>query len=232
MKKIFSPNFNFRSKETKIDMVILHYTGMQSKSSAIKRLCDKRAKVSSHYLIDQKGEISILVDEQFTAWHAGKAYWKKARDINNRSIGIELVNPGHRYGYKQFTKKQISSLTTLLQKIIKKYRIPKNRILGHSDVAPQRKKDPGELFDWHKLARKNIGIWPENKHMKNNKNYTIKSMQQMLAHFGYEISISGKLDHQTKKVVSAFQRHFRPKKINGIFDDETIAKLLVLNRKK
>ena len=99
-------------------------------------------------------------------------------------------------------------------------------------MAPQRKKDPGELFDWHKLARKNIGIWPENKHMKNNKNYTIKSMQQMLAHFGYEISISGKLDHQTKKVVSAFQRHFRPKKINGIFDDETIAKLLVLNRKK
>jgi len=232
MKKIPSLNHNFRSKGTKIDMVILHYTGMKSKSSAIKRLCDKKARVSAHYLIDERGEISKLVDEKFAAWHAGKASWEGKHDINNRSIGIELVNPGHRYGYKKFTKKQISSLITLLQRIIKRYKIPEDRILGHSDVAPQRKTDPGELFDWRCLAKKNIGIWPKGTYPNNKKNYTIKSMQLMLSSFGYDLNVSGKLDRQTKKVISAFQRHFRPKKIDGIFDHETVSKLLDLNSKK
>ena len=232
MQKKSSPNFSSRSSGTKIDMVILHYTGMKTKHSAIKRLCNKKAKVSSHYLIDVQGKIFKLVDEKFTAWHAGKASWKGKHDINNRSIGIELVNPGHRYGYKKFTKKQVSSLISLLKKMIKRHKIPKNRILGHSDVAPQRKMDPGEFFDWNYLAERDIGVWPKDQYPKSKKNHTTKSLQLMLAGIGYEINTSGKLDRQTKKVVSAFQRHFRPKKINGLFDHETVAKLLALNSQK
>src|SRR5262249_42163258 len=144
-----------------IDMLVLHYTGMQSAAAAIDRLCDPAAKVSAHYLIEEDGTAWRLVDETRRAFHAGVSFWQGTTDVNSASIGIELVNPGHEWGYRPFPDAQMQTLETLAQEILRRHAIPPDRVVGHSDVAPARKQDPGELFDWRRLADAGIGLWPE-----------------------------------------------------------------------
>ena len=200
-----SPNHDARG-DAAIDMLVLHYTGMKSAKEALKRLCDPAAKVSAHYTIDEDGTVYVHVPEARRAWHAGAAHWAGASDINARSIGIELVNPGHEFGYREFPADQIASLTTLCHSILMRHPIPSWRVLGHSDVAPARKDDPGELFTWAQLAKAGIGLWPQ----------AIASDLDAtaLARFGYDP------DAPEDKTITAFQRHFRPKKLDGQWDRE------------
>ena len=156
----YSPNFDLKKRpSSKIKYLIFHYTGMKSDKSAIKKLTNINSKVSCHYYIDQKGNIIQMVPDLYVAWHAGQSFWGKDKSLNKKSIGIEISNPGHQHGYKNFNKKQIYSLIKLSKKLIKKYSIKNKYILGHSDIAPLRKKDPGEKFPWKILSKKNIGIW-------------------------------------------------------------------------
>jgi N-acetylmuramoyl-L-alanine amidase len=206
-----SPNFDARPDGTDIDMLVLHYTGMRSAAAALERLCDPEARVSAHYLIDEDGAVHRLVPEAMRAWHAGVSFWRNHTDINGRSIGIELVNPGHEFGYRAFPEPQMEALIGLAKGILARHPIPARNVVGHSDVAPDRKEDPGELFDWTRLARHGIGIWPEP-----DANAGADAMG-MLADYGYDISAAA--------VVTAFQRHFQPHKLDGVIDDETRALL-------
>ena len=156
-----SPNHDARPDGLAVDILLLHYTGMTSGEAALARLCDPAAKVSAHYCIDEDGSVSRLVPEARRAWHAGAGHWAGAGDINARSIGIELVNPGHEFGYRAFPEAQMTALMALARDILARHPIPAARVLGHSDVAPLRKEDPGELFDWQGLAAAGIGLWPE-----------------------------------------------------------------------
>lgn len=214
-----SPNFDERPAGTKIDILLLHYTGMESAEAARARLCDPEAKVSAHYLVEEEGQIHGLVAEEMRAWHAGVSHWAGASDINARSIGIELVNPGHEFGYRAFPEAQMESLIGLCQDILGRQTIPKSRVLGHSDVAPARKEDPGELFDWPGLARAGIGLWPDAPELPENCP-KIGEIQGMLQDFGYGIGVSGTLDEESRKVLTAFQRHFRPRRLTGEPDAE------------
>ena len=173
----YSINFSLpRRSKKQIKFLIIHYTGMRKESEAIKRLCDPKAKVSSHYFISNKGSIINLVPDLYEAWHAGESSWKDYKSLNKYSIGIEINNPGHEYGYKKFSKKQIFSLLKLLKYLKKKYNIKKTNILGHSDISPDRKKDPGEKFPWHYLAKKNLSIWHKlnEKKIKTFRNINLK----------------------------------------------------------
>ncbi len=201
-----SPNHDARPDGAVIDMLVLHYTGMKSAAEALARLCDPDARVSAHYTIDEDGTVYAHVPEARRTWHAGVAYWAGASDINARSIGIELVNPGHEFGYREFATAQIVSLTTLCHSILLRHPIPSSRVLGHSDVAPARKEDPGELFPWMQLAKAGIGLWPDAM--------ASDLRAEALARFGYDPNAP--LD----KVIAAFQRHFRPKKLDGQWDTE------------
>jgi N-acetylmuramoyl-L-alanine amidase len=205
-----SPNHDARDHEGRdeapIDMLVLHYTGMPTAAAALARLCDPAAKVSAHYTIDEDGTIYAHVPEARRAWHAGVAHWAGASDINARSIGVELVNPGHAFGYRPFPQDQIAALTALCHSILMRHPIPSWRVLGHSDVAPARKDDPGELFPWARLAKAGIGLWPERK--------PGTLGPDSLARFGYDP------DAPPDKVIAAFQRHFRPRLLNGLWDDE------------
>ena len=187
-------------------MLVLHYTGMRTAKEALDRLCDPAAKVSAHYTVDENGTVYAHVPETRRAWHAGVAHWAGATDINARSIGIELVNPGHEFGYREFAADQIAALTTLCHSILMRHPIPSWRVLAHSDVAPARKDDPGELFPWVQLAKAGIGLWPQ----------AIASdlKADALARFGYDP------DAPQDQVITAFQRHFRPKKLDGQWDGE------------
>jgi len=200
-----SPNHDDRGGAA-IDMLVLHYTGMRGAQEALERLCDPAAKVSAHYTVDEDGTIYAHVPEARRAWHAGAASWAGATDINARSIGIELVNPGHEFGYREFTDDQIASLITLCHSILMRHPIPSWHVLGHSDVAPARKEDPGELFPWERLAKAGVGLWPQ----------TISSDigAEALSRFGYDPNAS------QDKLIAAFQRHFRPKKLDGQWDSE------------
>ena len=200
-----SPNHDARG-DAPIDMLLLHYTGMKSAQAALERLCDPAAKVSAHYTIDEDGTVYAHVPEARRAWHAGVGHWAGASDINARSIGIELVNPGHEFGYREFAADQIAALTTLCHSILMRHPIPSWRVLGHSDVAPARKEDPGELFPWAQLAKAGVGLWPQ----------VIASDldAKALTRFGYDP------DAPQDKLILAFQRHFRPKKLDGQWDRE------------
>jgi N-acetylmuramoyl-L-alanine amidase len=221
-----SPNFDDRAAGTPIDILLLHYTGMKSAEAALARLCDPAAKVSAHYCIAEDGTCTRLVDEAKRAWHAGVSAWAGERDINGRSIGIELVNPGHEFGYRPFPEAQMVSLIRLCRDILGRHPIPPERVLGHSDVAPQRKQDPGELFDWPRLAAAGIGQWPGKA--ATIAPPTIAEAQAMLRRYGYDVPASGALDAETKAVLVAFQRHFRPSDVGGGLDGETAARLLAL----
>ena len=216
-----SPNYNDRPAGKAIDLLVLHYTGMRDAESALRRLTDPEAKVSSHYLIDEAGLVYRLVHEQRRAWHAGVSFWAGERDINGVSIGIELVNPGHDFGYRPFPEAQMAALIDLSRGILDRHPIPASGVVGHSDVAPARKIDPGELFDWPRLAKAGIGRWPEPAKGPGD----AASVRAALAKIGYEVSAEGAKDSVTKESLMAFQRHFRPRRIDGIADDETCGML-------
>ena len=213
-----SPNHDARPDGGPIDILLLHYTGMPTARDALDRLRDPEAKVSAHYLIEEDGRVHRLVPEARRAWHAGVACWAGATDINARSIGIELVNPGHQFGYRPFPEPQMAALIPLCHGILARHPIPPERVLGHSDVAPTRKEDPGELFDWRRLARSGIGIWPQEA---DTTTLDLKTVQESLAAFGYCVPTSGDLDEPTRAVLRAFQRRFRPSAVTGKGDDET-----------
>jgi len=240
IKKYYSPNFDRKKRSNKtIKLIVIHYTGMQSERDSLKRLCNPNSKVSSHFLINRKGKIYRLVQDNQIAWHAGKSYWKKYKNINQNSIGIELVNKGHRLGYENFKRRQIDSLIKICRILIKKYKINEKNIVGHSDIAPLRKIDPGEKFPWEKLARKNIGIWHSKKmkllkKFRNIKVFAKKEKKvfiQDLANIGYNFKAKNK--NSLLKIIKAFQRHFRKELINGIIDKECliIAQNLLKKRK-
>ena len=228
MKKneFYSPNFNKRKKSIKI--IIIHYTGMQSERESIIRLCNPKSKVSSHFLINQNGKVYRLVKDNEIAWHAGKSCWGKYKNLNKNSIGIELVNKGHKFGYTNFSKKQLSSLIKICRSLIKRYKIKKRNVVGHSDVAPLRKIDPGEKFPWKQLAKKNIGIWHGFKPDLLRKLRRIKVLTKQdkiqfvknLNNIGYCFPIKKK--YFFTKILKAFQRHYRKELINGHLDKECL----------
>jgi N-acetylmuramoyl-L-alanine amidase len=200
----------------KPDMLVLHYTGMPSAEEAMARLCNPAAKVSSHYTIDREGRINVHVPEARRAWHAGVSIWRGATDINARSIGIELVNPGHEFGYIPFTDDQIAALIVLAKDVVVRQAISPARVLGHSDVAPSRKDDPGELFPWKRLAENGVGLWPHGSPILK------EPFREALTRYGYDPAASD------EKVITAFQRHFRPETVNGQWDETCEAALASL----
>lgn len=230
-----SPNRGPRPVGGVIDILLIHYTGMRSASAALDRLTDAEAKVSSHYLIGEDGAIYVLVPEVDRAWHAGVAFWAGERDINARSIGIELANPGHELGYRPFPGPQLDALAKLSRDILRRHPIPPQRVLGHSDVAPARKQDPGELFDWSYLARAGVGLWPfadeptaAGPAHSQPGDRGLAAFQRDLARFGYEIGATGTMDRATRLVTTAFQRHFCQYRVDGVADAETRARIEAL----
>jgi N-acetylmuramoyl-L-alanine amidase len=203
------------------DMLILHYTGMASAAAALDRLCDPAARVSAHYVVEEEGAVWRLVAEERRAWHAGESGWLGRRDINAHSIGIEIVNPGHEFGYRPFPPAQIAAVEELCRDIGARWHIPARLVLGHSDVAPHRKQDPGELFPWARLAGAGIGLWPDLAATPKEVPATVAQVQRWLADYGYDLPVSGESDQRTTLVLVAFQRHFRPEKCDGVADDET-----------
>jgi N-acetylmuramoyl-L-alanine amidase len=222
------PSPNFDARLGSVDMLILHYTGMQTADAALDRLCDPAAKVSAHYLIDEDGTVWRLVAEEQRAWHAGVSSWRGQMDINAASIGIELVNPGHEFGYRLFPEPQMGSLEILTREILARHPIPARNIVGHSDVAPLRKQDPGELFDWPRLARAGIGFWPDFAGTDAKIATSIAGTQSLLAEIGYGCPQTGVIDRETMAVIAAFQRHYRPECCDGAVDDETCRRIAVL----
>lgn len=220
-----SPNFDARSGV--VDMIVLHYTGMESCRAALDRLCDSTAKVSAHYLIDEDGTLYGLVDEAHRAWHAGVASWHGETDINGCSVGIELVNPGHEFGYRGFPEAQMSRLESLCAGIMDRHDISAARVLGHSDVAPARKQDPGELFEWRRLAAKGLAVWPDPAPVDSltvrlgDENDDVFALQGALGAIGYGIAPNGVFGPETEAVVTAFQRRYRQALVDGIADPET-----------
>jgi len=223
-----SPNYSTEIRVKKnIKFIVIHYTGMQSERACIKRLSSKKSQVSTHYLINREGKITRMVDEKNAAWHAGKSKWKNFINLNDQSIGIELVNKGHQYGYEKFSKKQISKLILLCKSLIKKYKIKKTNILGHSDIAPLRKKDPGEKFPWYFLSKQKIGYWHGiNKKNVNNQNLSKSELRKIffnnLYKIGYRYFNKKKLYKSDLKVIKVFQRRFRQDKVNGLIDQECL----------
>lgn len=219
----YSPNFNLRKREkSKVKYLIFHYTGMKSEKNAIKRLLNSRSKVSCHYFIKRNGEIIRMVPDLYVAWHAGVSFWKKDRLLNSKSIGIEISNPGHRNSYQNFTRTQIKSLIYISKYLLKKYKINRQNVLGHSDIAPLRKIDPGENFPWKSLAKNKISIWHklDNRQLIKLRNIKIlnsKKFYKLLSKFGY-MSSKKKLDKI--KILKNFQRRFRPQLINNFVDKE------------
>jgi len=229
INSIYSPNFN-RTKRPKksIKIIVVHYTGMQSERESIIRLCNPQSKASSHFLINQNGKVYRLVQDNRIAWHAGKSCWRKYKNLNKISIGIELVNKGHRFGYTNFRKKQLLSLTKICKSLIKKYKIKKKNIVGHSDIAPLRKIDPGEKFPWKQLAKENIGIWHDCKPNLVRKYRKIKVFtKQDKAKFVKNLNSIGYCFLVKKKsffikIVKAFQRRYRKELVNGLLDKECL----------
>jgi N-acetylmuramoyl-L-alanine amidase len=228
----YSPNFELKKrKQDQIKFIIFHYTGMKKESDAIERLTSIKSRVSCHYLIKNNGEIVVMVPDLYEAWHAGVSSWKNLKSLNKNSIGIEISNPGHDFNYKRFSKKQIQSIKKLSRFLIKKYKIDQKNILGHSDIAPNRKKDPGEKFPWKYLAKFRIGNWHSLsvKTLVKNRRKKISTTDKKLF-FGYllKIGYSSKNLNKIKKdkfsifLISAFHRRFRQELINGKIDQECL----------
>ena len=227
-KNFYSPNFDqVKRRNSNIKYLIYHYTGMKSEKSALKRLCDTRSKVSCHYFIKKNGEILQIVPDRYISWHAGKSRWKNDNLLNKSSIGIEIHNSGHSFNYTNFNNNQIISIKNLSNLLIKEYRIKRHNVLGHSDISPDRKKDPGEKFPWRKLNTYKIGIWHslDNRLLQKMRNREIlKNQSKIFVKFIKKIGFN--FNAQNKKnfkyTVKAFQRHFRPQIINGIIDIECL----------
>jgi N-acetylmuramoyl-L-alanine amidase len=217
---IATPSPNFDDRTLPVTMLVLHYTGMQDAASAIARLTNAEAKVSAHYLIAEDGQIVQMVDEDKRAWHAGRSYWRGLTDVNSASIGIEIVNPGHEWGYRPFPEAQIDALIPLVNRIVNHHKITRGNVVGHSDVAPARKDDPGELFPWHRLAKLRLALPRPTKNLMDPL-WTDAGFLLALERFGYDIT-------DGPAAVRAFQRRFRPEVLDGVVDGECRAILLAL----
>lgn len=217
---IDTPSPNFDERALPVTMIVLHYTGMPDAASAIARLSDPEAKVSAHYVIAEDGQVVRMVDEAKRAWHAGKSFWRGVTDVNSASVGIEIVNPGHEFGYRPFPVAQIDALVALMQEITLRYRITRGNVVGHSDIAPARKEDPGELFPWERLAKLRLALPSPTRNLMD-PHWTDAGFLLALERFGYDVT-------DPPAAVRAFQRRFRPATIDGIIDGECRAKLLAL----
>lgn len=214
------PSPNFDERDMPISMLVLHYTGMIDAASAIERLRDPEAKVSCHYLVAEDGQVLRMVDEEKRAWHAGRSHWRGVQDVNSASIGIEIVNPGHEFGYQPFPEEQMDALVPLVADIVRRHGIPKANVVGHSDIAPARKQDPGELFEWHRLAKLGLAVPRPTRNLLD-PNWTDGGFLLALERFGYDV-------REPEAAVVAFQRRFRPEQVDGVIDGETRAILLGL----
>ncbi len=214
------PSPNFDDRTLPVSMIVLHYTGMPDADSAIARMTSPHAKVSAHYVVKEDGELIRLVDEDLRAWHAGKSYWRGVTDINSASVGIEIVNPGHEFGYRPFPDEQVATLIPLIADIKARHGISRGNIVGHSDIAPTRKEDPGELFPWWELAKRRLALPSPSRDLMD-PYWTDAGFLLALERFGYDVS-------DGLKATIAFQRRFRPDLIDGIIDGECRAKLLAL----
>jgi N-acetylmuramoyl-L-alanine amidase len=236
MRLIDAPSPNLDARLEPPNMIILHYTGMPTGAEALARLRDPAAQVSAHYLIEEDGQVFLLVPEERRAWHAGVSFWKGERNLNGVSIGIEMVNPGHDWGYRAFPDAQVESLLELVDGIRDRWSVPDGRILAHSDVAPDRKLDPGELFPWKRLADAGHGLWAEPEPAPGaalaagEESTAVFALQAGLTRLGYDCAPSGVYDETTTTTVSAFQRHWRPAGVDGVADGETRARLMALLR--
>ncbi|MBQ1542889.1 MAG: N-acetylmuramoyl-L-alanine amidase [Caulobacteraceae bacterium] len=236
MDLIPAPSPNFDARKAPPDMIVLHYTGMRGGEAALARLRDPAAKVSAHYLVEEDGRVFSLVAEERRAWHAGKSFWRGEKDINSVSIGVEIVNPGHEFGYRPFPDAQIAAVIELLGEVRGRWDVADARILGHSDVAPGRKQDPGELFPWKRLAEAGHGLWVEPPASPGaplslgDEGTGVFALQAGLTRLGYDSAPSGRFDEGTATIVEAFQRHWRPARVDGVADGETRARLVNLLR--
>ena len=217
---IDAPSPNFDERELPITMLVLHYTGMVDGAVAIARLRAEDSKVSAHYVVAEDGQLLRLVDEEKRAWHAGRSFWRGVTDVNSASIGIEIINPGHEFGYRPFTDQQMDSLVPLVADIVRRRGIKPAYVVGHSDIAPNRKQDPGELFDWDKLARLGLAVKRPTRNLMD-PHWTDGGFLLALERFGYDVRVP-------QAAVTAFQRRFRPEQVDGIIDGETRAILLGL----
>jgi N-acetylmuramoyl-L-alanine amidase len=236
IEPIDAPSPNFDARPALPDMIVLHYTGMQSGEAALARLRDPAAKVSAHYVVEEDGRIFALVPEARRAWHAGVSFWAGERDINACSVGVEIVNPGHEFGYRAFPPAQIASVIRLLGEIRERWTVPDTRILGHSDVAPARKRDPGELFPWKALADAGHGLWveppaaPAPPLQSGDVGLGVVVLRASLRRLGYDGQAGETFDDALATIVTAFQRHWRPDRVDGVADGETRARLMGLLR--
>jgi N-acetylmuramoyl-L-alanine amidase len=226
-----SPNHDERGGP--VDTLILHYTGMQSAEAALDRLCDPVAAVSSHYVVEEDGTVFRLVPEDRRAWHAGVSFWRGHSALNARSVGIEIVNPGHEWGYRDFPALQMASVCDLCLGILARHPIPARNVVGHSDVAPDRKDDPGERFDWAGLAENGVGLWPRDAPDLGTTGAVrdaaqLRPVRAALAEIGYRVAAEGSLDPALATVLRAFQRHWRPEAVTGQADDGTLVRLLAM----
>jgi N-acetylmuramoyl-L-alanine amidase len=230
-----SPNQRDRAPGTPIDMIVLHYTGMRTAQEAIDRLRDPQAAVSAHYVVEEDGLVWRLVPEERRAAHAGVSFWRGHGGVNERSIGIEIVNPGHEWGYRDFPVLQLAVVCDLSLMILSRHAIPARNIVAHSDVAPERKQDPGEKFDWEGLAQNGVGLWPEGVPDLGSLGAvrdaaSLHDVRAALAIIGYRVAPEGPLDPALATVLRAFQRHWRPETVNGQADSGTLARLLAVAR--
>jgi N-acetylmuramoyl-L-alanine amidase len=223
-----SPNHGERKDGRRPDMIVLHYTGMPDDAAALERLRAPASEVSAHYFVFEDGRIMQLVQESRRAWHAGVASWAGETDLNSCSIGIEIANPGHDHGYRDFPKRQIAAVTALCRSIQTRMTIPATRVLGHSDIAPARKQDPGEKFPWRTLYDSGVGHWVRPAKITDgallslgDRGDAVAAMQKSLAEYGYGIAVNGSYDSAMHEVVAAFQRHFRPERADGVTDTST-----------
>ena len=230
-----SANFGERNNDRLPDMIVLHYTGMPDVEAAIAQLCTAGTEVSAHYIVLEDGRIVQSVPEAKRAWHAGVSSWAGETDINSCSIGIEIANRGHDWGYPDFPSRQIAAVIALCRGIMLRRNVPSHRVLGHSDVAPARKRDPGEKFPWHSLANSGVGHWVQPAPIVRGEALKLGTisdevghLQQALSRYGYGVPINSKYDTQTADVVSAFQRHFRPARVDGVADHSTLSTLQAL----
>ncbi|HYE46108.1 MAG TPA: N-acetylmuramoyl-L-alanine amidase [Caulobacter sp.] len=229
-----SPNFDARTAPP--DMIVMHYTGMETGEAALARLRDPEARVSSHYLVEEDGRIFSLVAEERRAWHAGRGSWRGETNCNAVSVGIEIVNPGHEFGYRPFPEAQIAAVIALTAEIRSRWQVPDSRIIGHSDLAPARKQDPGELFPWKRLAEAGHGLWaeadpaPGEPLAEGAEGVGVFALQAGLTRLGYDCAPSGKFDQATREVVLAFQRHWVQTRFDGVADGLTRARLMAVIR--
>lgn len=251
LKIIDRPSPNFDARTRPVDLVVLHYTGMQDAETALNRLIDAApvagrypgpwqthdvphdaalGRASAHYVVDEQGAIYRLVPEEHRAWHAGAASWEGEGDVNSRSIGIEIVNGGHDFGLPEFADAQIDAVIALLKEILPRWALAPARVVAHSDIAPERKQDPGEKFPWRRLAEAGVSIWPDPAtHRDYAEGDPVLAVQERLAAIGYAVQATGSVDGQTKAALAAFQRRFRPAQVDGEPDEETQKLLAALS---